>query len=174
MSKAIIQEKVEELLKACAVSKAPIPVKKVAGHLNIEVRLAPTKEDVSGALIVDGKAAYIAVNDAHHQNRQRFTIAHEIGHFCLHKDGDHVHFDEDFRVYKRNGRSALAIDPQEIEANQFAAELLMPTNMLRSDFTKVKGMEEDAIATLASRYRVSSKAMEFRLQNLGLILPGID
>lgn len=174
MIKAKNQERIEKLLDACGVSRAPVPVKKVASHLDIDVRFAPTKPDVSGALIVNGKEAYIAVNSTHHENRQRFTIAHEIGHYCLHKDGDHVHFDGDFRVYARNGRSALAIDVHEIEANQFAAELLMPTEMLRSDFVKLRAADESAIATLATKYRVSGKAMEFRLQNLGFILPGID
>lgn len=174
MSKGRFQQEVEELLSACGLTKAPIAVRKVAAHLNIDVRLAPTREDVSGALIVDGVSAYIAVNDAHHINRQRFTIAHEIGHFQLHNTGDSIHFDEDFRVYSRDGRSSLAIDSKEIEANQFAAELLMPTLLLGQDFTKLRGSEEDAIRDLAGRYKVSTKAMEFRLQNLGLILPDID
>lgn len=174
MSKGRFQEEVESLLRACRLTKAPIEVRKVAAHLDIDVRLAPTKEDVSGALIVDGDRAYIAVNDTHHINRQRFTIAHEIGHFRLHDTGDRIHFDEDFRVYSRDGRSSLAIDSKEIEANQFAAELLMPTHLLRQDFIRVRGTEDDVVRDLAGKYKVSAKAMEFRLQNLGLILPAID
>lgn len=173
MKKTELESRVRALLDNAGVTKAPISVKKVARSLQIEIRFAPTKPDVSGALIVDGESAYIAVNDAHHENRQRFTIAHELGHFCLHKEGDRIHFDEDFRVYKRSGRSALATDSKEIQANQFAAELLMPTNLLWEDFHKSQGLEPRIVESLALKYKVSRDAMKFRLQNLGLILPEV-
>jgi Zn-dependent peptidase ImmA (M78 family) len=156
------------------VSKAPVPVDRIARHLNIEVRYSPTREDVSGALVVKDGAAFIAVNDAHHENRQRFTIAHEIGHFQLHNAGEQVHFDEDFRVYGRNKNSSLATDPQEIEANRFAAELLMPQKFLFDDFSGIKGDQEEVVARLAKRYKVSPQAMEYRLANLGLLVPSFD
>ena len=97
MSKSRKQQvEVEGLLNRSGVTKAPVPVQQIAQDLNIEVRFSPTREDVSGALVVKGGAAFIAVNDAHHENRQRFTIAHEIGHFYLHDPKEGAHFDEDF------------------------------------------------------------------------------
>lgn len=174
MTKSTIRERVEQLLRECGISKPPVPIDKIAKHLVIVVRFAPTRLEVAGALIINGDEAYIAVNDAHSENRQRFTIAHEIGHFCLHKQGDHVHFDQDFLPYSQTSRSVLAINNREVDANQFAAELLMPTSMLEADFVRLRGSEEGSLAVSASRYKVSGAAMESRLQTLGLILPGID
>jgi Zn-dependent peptidase ImmA (M78 family) len=165
---------VERLLNNSDVSKAPVPVRRIARDLNIDVRFSPTREDVSGALVVKGGAAFIAVNDTHHENRQRFTIAHEIGHFCLHNPKEGVHFDEDFRVYGRNSKSSLASNPQEIEANQFAAELLMPEQFLMVDFSAMKGALEDIVVRLAKKYKVSPQAMEYRLANLGLLVPSFE
>jgi Zn-dependent peptidase ImmA (M78 family) len=165
---------VERLLNNSGVSKAPVPVQRIARDLNIDVRFSPTREDVSGALVVKSGAAFIAVNDTHHENRQRFTIAHEIGHFCLHNPKEGVHFDEDFLVYGRNGKSSLASDPQEIEANQFAAELLMPQQFLMTDFSSMKGALEDIVMRLAKKYKVSPQAMEYRLANLGLLVPSFE
>jgi len=174
ISRKQLIDEVEKLLKSSGVLKAPVAVERIARNLKIDVRFSPTREDVSGALVVKDGAAFIAVNDAHHENRQRFTIAHEIGHFCLHKPGEGVHFDEDFRVYGRNSKSSLATDPKEIDANQFAAELLMPKRFLLSDFSGMKGDQEDIVVRLAKRYKVSRQAMEYRLANLGLLVPTFE
>ncbi len=175
MSKSRKQQvEVEGLLNRSGVTKAPVPVQQIARDLNIEVRFSPTREDVSGALVVKGGAAFIAVNDAHHENRQRFTIAHEIGHFYLHDPKEGAHFDEDFRVYGRNGKSSTATDPKEVEANQFAAELLMPQKFLLADFSGMKGDREEIVVRLAKKYKVSPQAMEYRLANLGLLVPSFD
>lgn len=82
--------------------------------------------------------------------------------------------DEDFRVYKRDKKSSLATDPNEIEANQYAAELLMPQRFLLSDFLKARADRSGIAIRLANKYQVSPKAMEFRLGNLGLLVPSFD
>jgi hypothetical protein len=55
---------VEKLLKSSGVLKAPVAVERIARNLKIDVRFSPTREDVSGALVVKDGAAFIAVNDA--------------------------------------------------------------------------------------------------------------
>lgn len=162
-----------KLLQNNGIVRAPVPVDSLAKTLEIDVRYSPGKEDVSGALIRNGKSVVIAVNSAQHENRQRFTIAHEIGHFLLHK-GTKVHFDEDFRVNYRNALSSEATNSDEIEANTFAAELLMPETFLRKDLLKIQPDDDTigtAIQSLAVRYKVSPRAMELRLVNLGFISP---
>jgi Zn-dependent peptidase ImmA (M78 family) len=168
-----IEQQAARLLEQNEVRRAPVPVEAIAKALGIDVRYAPTSDDVSGALIRDGDTAVIAVNSAQHENRQRFTIAHEIGHFVLHKRTQR-HFDEDFRIDYRNAVSSKATQQSEIEANRFAAVLLMPENFLRRDLLRMETGEsraESAIQTLAVRYKVSSRAMELRLLNLGFISP---
>ena len=74
---------------------------------------------------------------------------------------------------KRDGRSSIAIDPQEIEANAFAASLLMPEEMLLAEVVKLVPDQttdrRELIGLLAKTFDVSIQAIEFRLINLGLI-----
>jgi Zn-dependent peptidase ImmA (M78 family) len=150
-----------------------VPVDAIARTAGLDVRYAPTTDEVSGALIRNGKTAVIAVNSAQHENRQRFTIAHEIGHFILHKRAQR-HFDEDFRIDYRNALSSEATRQDEIEANRFAATLLMPESFLRRDLSRIEADDCDTdyvIQTLSVRYKVSRRAMELRLLNLGFIPP---
>lgn len=168
-----IEQQAEKLLDENDVRRAPVPVDNIARALGIDVRYAPTTDDVSGALIRNGSSAIIAVNSAQHENRQRFTIAHEIGHFILHKRAQ-SHFDEDFRIDFRNSVSSEATQRDEIIANRFAAALLMPEGFLRKDLMRMEvgGREADeVIQSLAVRYKVSRRAMELRLLNLGFISP---
>lgn len=168
-----IEHAARKLLENNDILRAPIPVEGVARSLGIDVRYSAGSEDVSGALIRNDGSVVIAVNSAQHENRQRFTIAHEIGHFLLHR-GTKVHFDEDFRINYRNAASSEATKLDEIEANAFAAALLMPEAFLKRDWLKLSPEDasvSDAIRSLAFRYKVSSKAMELRLVNLGFISP---
>jgi len=147
--------------------RSPVPVERIAQNLGIEVRFEAAEDNLSGALIRETKGrVVIGVNSDHHPNRQRFTIAHEIGHFILHK-GMKLHVDEDFRVNLRDG----SVNDEEIDANAFAAELLMPTEFIERDVQKLVRVDQQALERLARRYQVSSRAMEIRLTNLGLETP---
>lgn len=168
-----IKTMVEELLKEAQIAQPPVPVERLAELRGAIVRRVPFPGDdgeVSGMLYQDGQHTIIGVNQSHFQTRQRFTIAHELGHLLLHPV-DHLHLDRDFRVAWRDGRSAQATDIKEIEANQFAAELLMPAFMLRQELEgQTVDIEDDGcIKKLAGQYEVSLQAMIFRLTNLGFI-----
>ena len=139
-----IEQQAAKLLEKNNVRRAPVSVDAIAKALGLDVRYAPTSDDVSGALIRNGNSAVIAVNSAQHENRQRFTIAHEIGHFILHKRTQR-HFDEDFRIDYRNSVSSEATQRDEIEANRFAAALLMPESFLRQDLMKMKVDGKDIV-----------------------------
>lgn len=119
-------------------------------------------------LFREGSRAIIGVNSLHPKSRQRFTIAHELGHLELHETGE-IHIDHRFLARRRDGVSSLAIDQDEIEANNFAAELLMPKFMLENDLAKlqVDYEDEELPRWLADRYKVSLQAMAIRLSNLG-------
>ncbi len=124
----------------------------------------------------------IGVNSGHSETRKRFTIAHELGHFFLHSSNP-LFVDKIFAVKLRDHIASEAIDKDEIEANAFAAELLMPSKLIRQDFVQIyqsrvldyeDGDELDkAIKLLADKYNVSKQAMNIRLINLGII-PSMD
>src|SRR5579872_5826443 len=168
-----IERAAQRLLEANQVTRAPIPIEQLANALNIDVRYSETSDDVSGALIRDAGSVIIAVNSAQHENRQRFTIAHELGHFLLHRNTK-LHFDDDFRIDYRDATSSEATKREEIEANGFAAAVLMPERILERDWLRFgsdKRGISDTIRALATKYHVSQKAMELRLVNLGFISP---
>ncbi len=167
-----IREAAEELLRQAKVDKPPVPIERLARRLGAEVRYEPLEGDLSGMLFLEeGGRAIIGVNALHPKSRQRFTIAHELGHLRLHECSG-IHVDRKFPIRLRDERSSQAVDYEEIEANGFAAELLMPAAMLEADLDGyatdfVDYDDDDLIRHLADKYKVSTQAMAFRLLNLG-------
>lgn len=73
------------------------------------------------------------------------------------------------RIDRRDSLSSMATDKQEIEANQFAASLLMPVGFIRKDISRqTRQTESVLVARLAKKYEVSEQAMRYRLVNLGV------
>lgn len=166
-----IRAVVDRLLKDHHIVRPPVPVDKIAMNEGIEVRFQPfDDEHWSGMLYRAGSTAIIAVNVAHPPTRQRFSLAHELGHFFLGSPTSTV-FVDTVVVRHRNSTSSLGIDPEEITANQFAAEFLMPRDFLEKDIETLHDDFEWAIAQLAERYQVSEQAMTIRLIKLGYIEP---
>jgi Zn-dependent peptidase ImmA (M78 family) len=162
---------IAEKLLARSKATPPIPVEAIARDLSLQVSKRKVENTVSGFLLRNGDgSAVIGVNEAHSLNRQRFTVAHELGHFLLHGGDVSIHVDD--RVKLRDPRSAEGTDVQEIESNLFAAELLMPVSFLREDlkrFGMLDMLDEHAIDLLAKRYGVSNHAMAIRLSSLGCV-----
>jgi Zn-dependent peptidase ImmA (M78 family) len=165
-----ITRKVEELLKRYDVRRAPVPVDRLVKKLKLTLCPLPGDPEISGAIIRKEGHVIIAVNPAHHINRQRFTIAHELGHYFFH-EGLEEHVDENFRIAWRNADSSKAINWVEIEANRFAAELLMPTRFLETDLNSFQSINKRTVPLLAAKYVVSPEAMKIRLSQLGILGP---
>lgn len=164
-----LREGAVRILKQHHIKKPPVPVADIAEALGARVRYSPFDGDgeLAGMLVRGNGQTIIGVNSLHHPNRQRFTIAHECGHlFLLHK-GD-VHIDRSFRINKRDSVSSQAVDPNEIEANRFAAELLMPYDLIMADLLDhdIDVENEEEIKKLARKYEVSVQAMTHRITNL--------
>lgn len=164
---AKIRREVQALLDKANVNASPVPVEAIATMLGARIVKYDFNNEVSGILVRRGVDIVIGVAKEQSKTRQRFTIAHEIGHLILH-EGEEVHVDKDFRVKLRSQVSSAAIDVDEIEANAFAAALLMPEALLMKDIKKLAIDFDDAsqIDNLAKRYNVSGQAMTFRLLNL--------
>lgn len=118
--------------------------------------------DVSGALRIENGVWTIYVNKKHSQNRQRYTIAHEFGHYCLHKD--FMNEFEDTTFFRRESDWTS----REYDANQFAADLLMPKENLE------KALDNNIITIkeLSEAFGVSMIAMKNRLLSLNYKLVG--
>jgi len=164
-----IRRQAQAFLRENRIHTPPVKVETIARKLGITLRYEPFEDDISGVLYRDRAQTIIGVSSFHHPNRQRFTIAHELGHLILHEVD--VHVDKGYRIVLRDSKSSQAADPLEIDANRFAAELLMPTQMLQKDVAHyIRDVEDEAgLDALAKRYGVSRQAMAFRLANLNLL-----
>ncbi|HXI44297.1 MAG TPA: ImmA/IrrE family metallo-endopeptidase [Bryobacteraceae bacterium] len=162
----------EALAEACGFAKPPVDVERVARHLGLKIAHAELGEDVSGLLISKGATSVVAVQASDHPNRRRFTIAHEIAHFYLRhqfEPGEHVHVDHGHAITPRNSRSSTGEDLKEIEANQFAACLLMPSKLVEARIKALKttALRDYHVTLLADEFEVSEQAMTIRLSTLG-------
>lgn len=157
-----------EVLVKLGIKTIPVPVEKIAKALGAIVRFSPLDEELSGMVYIKDGVPVIGVNSLHHPNRQRFTIAHEIGHLVMHRDviSEEVHVDKQFRVLMRNSGSATGLEEIEVQANQFAAELLIPSSMF--DPTKISSDidDESPLDELAKKFRVSKQMLEYRIRGL--------
>jgi Zn-dependent peptidase ImmA (M78 family) len=146
---------------------APVPVDAIAKSEGAEIVPNKFNKEVSGLLLRTEGKTVIGVEKTHPPARQRFTISHELGHLLLH-EGKEVRLDTNFRVNLRSLESSKAEDIEEIEANAFAAALLMPEAFLKIDLADFVLDIDDAeqVQQLAKHYQVSTQAMTIRLLNL--------
>jgi Zn-dependent peptidase ImmA (M78 family) len=161
----------QRLLRRLGPFNPPIDLHEICRRLGLPIAHERLGRDVSAMLLRNGERGVIAVNSSHPLVRQRFSIAHEIGHFLLHKG---VYIDKVTRVNQRVTRATIGIDPDEVQANAFAAELLMPFQLVLREFTTaVRDGHGEAvlIKRLAARFQVSEQAMEIRLKVLGALAP---
>lgn len=156
-----------EVLKEFGISRAPVPVDKIAEHRGLTVRYMPLDDELSGMIFVKDGLPIVVVNSLHHPNRQRFTLAHECGHYELHMSdiGADVHVDKKYFVMARDENSAKGFDRKEIDANRFAAELLVPREFLVAELRgRIVDVEDDGlIAELARTFEVSAQMMSIRI-----------
>jgi Zn-dependent peptidase ImmA (M78 family) len=162
---AQIERKSWRLLQEHRLETAPVDVHRLAEELDLDLSFEPMEDDVSAMLLIEDGEGHIVVNKSHHANRQRFSIAHEIGHFLLHAKGDQLFVD---RSFYRNQASSVGESRQEVEANAFAASLLMPSKLVKEDLPDDDDPEL-YVARLASTYAVSELAMTYRLVKLRYI-----
>lgn len=169
------EKKARSVLEKFNISEPPVPVELIAKKMGVKLTFEPFegKDDISGMLFRDGDISIIGINSTHPNTRQRFSIAHEIGHLVLHKKK--LFIDKVVRIDFRDITSGMAVDNHEIAANAFAAELLMPRDFvlreLRREISKQNNIteKETLIQKLSSTFDVSTQAMEYRLINLGFL-----
>lgn len=171
LTKRAIASYVNRLLYACDIEGPPVDVERIARHLSLTIAHEALPKTISGFLQrqPSGRAT-IVVNSNHLMGRQRFTIAHEIGHFVLGHYENEIYVDKTYRVQFRSDAPEVS-HPEEVQANTFAAALLMPKAMLREDVRQRahgNNIEDDVIDTLMKRYGVSERALLIRLNTIGL------
>jgi Zn-dependent peptidase ImmA (M78 family) len=137
-----------------------IPLGQMANALGLKVKLSTLAANISGMIEPSAEAEsgfIIRVNRHEAKSRQRFTLAHEISHYLLHKDliqngiADNVMY-----------RSSLS-DAREAEANRLAADLVMPWSILKAQIRDKNIHDDSIIEQIAYRLGVSKIALKIRL-----------
>ena len=130
------------------------PIIKYLGYKAVFFKRSPDTEDISGA--VDHENEIIYINASESLGRNRFTLAHEIAHVRLHKGTSKIDYRKSIET---------SFDASEIQANQFAADLLMDA----LEVVKVWGNLQRDINKMANYFGVSRDAMKIRCKALGLM-----
>lgn len=166
----VVDKKLNELIELFPkLVKPPVNLKNIMSSLSIKFEEKDYEGQLSGAAIFNGNEMIVTVSSKEPESRKRFTIAHEIGHLLLHAD-QALNIDIKPVTLNRDLNSSTGESWREVEANYFAAALLMPKEDVTSYFQKWSDMDEDArLKKLAQRYEVSMQAISVRLNNLGFI-----
>ena len=165
-----IERLTRKILTSTRTLRLPIDVALVAHRLGLHVEPADLPAEVSGFLTLRGKRATIAYNEAHPRVRQRFTIAHEIGHYVLHRDESDLFIDKRYPLWLRDTNASTGERLQEIQANHFAASILMPRTAVEEAYSKLEHDldldDEDRLDELARSFAVSKQALSIRLSRV--------
>jgi Zn-dependent peptidase ImmA (M78 family) len=151
---------------------SPFPYENVLKEYdNLKIYFTVLEDNVSGAILFKDDEYNILINTSKPATRQNFTLGHELGHYFLHQqelkddkaiiDGDET-LDGPKILYRRDSEEDNK--RLEIEANNFAASLLMPTDLVRRAWQATQSVEE-----CARIFSVSVLAMSIRLTRLGLL-----
>lgn len=161
-----IKSKVKEFLNY-ANSDVPIDPLLIAQNMGIKIMDADfNNEHISGLIKKSGDSVTIYLKRTDVATRKRFTVAHELGHLALHMNHkDEGKFIDNDKIFARDdGFLGYSDRTKEKEANQFAAELLMPEEKVRKYWEDCFNSPE----LMAAKFHVSLSSMRIRLNNLGL------
>ena len=172
-----IDENFENIVRECIDNRneksvARVPVEDIIIDLGITLEQANLDLEISGFIKIQDNENLICVNRKHYAARKFFTIAHELGHFVLHKN--HIKKQSDNKLLDGTmyRRSCKDMDDKEKEANQFAAIILMPKTIFRNEYNKCMDKNIEPVAHLATIFDVSEAAIAVRAGFLGLTFLG--
>lgn len=147
-----------EYAKTIKAAQFPLDTRFLIKSLDIGLRLHPMPPQKSGFLKLEEGRWVIGVNSVHHPKRQQFTMAHELGHYFLHRET--IGEIDDSILFRADG---FGEPGPEREANLFAAELLMPDEEFLGSIRKFNGNVDD----ISNYFGVSSLAVRIRADSLG-------
>jgi Zn-dependent peptidase ImmA (M78 family) len=138
-------------------------IERIITNQGIKIIKEKLPANISGYLKKGADGWIIGVNSLHHPKRQRFTIAHEFAHYCLHKN--EAEGFEDTTFFRKENDSSI-----EYNANDFASEILMP----KERFIKLVESGITSIIKLSEIFDVSTLAVKYRANSLNLNLSSND
>lgn len=167
LSRHQIESRAKDVLRKHGLTSIPVDPVVLANRLGMTVNNAKFSDDnIVGMIAKRGENVSLLVNQSDPPFRKRFTIAHELGHHFLHllEDGEFV--DSEADLFRQPPVEQADITParrKEIQANMFAAALLMPAEEVAARWKEFPSVEQ-----MARVFNVSEAAMGFRVDQLGV------
>jgi len=146
-----IRNLARKLIKRAQIKRPPVLLNKIFKCLDHKISIIA--KDLGDNCGFSVGTTQIVYNSRHPRTRSKFTIAHELGHILL----GHNSTSKSISLETR--------DPIEMAANEFAAELLVPRQMLKNE-----ELHSSSLSELANKYRVSKEMMIWRLKSTGFYL----
>lgn len=176
MKQSEVKKIAEEFCEKNSINSYPVEIVRICKENGLTVFEEYLDADVSGLIVVDKKEwpkyktnQFIIVNLTESAVRRRFTIAHELAHFILHRNGNSLYAHRDMVA---DGTIKKSV---EQEANYFAANVLMPEKLIREKAEELKDSVWGKlpnfvlIKEIADYFVVSEAAAEVRLKQLDII-----
>lgn len=158
-----IAEEEREILKRY-MAEHPVKLGKLAKELGVSIKVSSLGTGISGQISREEEGYVVRVNRNEARERQRFTIAHELAHYLLHRKviDSSPNGITDTVLYRSGAPMQI-----EYEANRLASQVVMPMELVEKELREVFGgiITEATIESLANRFEVSKAAMEIRLSN---------
>lgn len=150
---------VKKVLSENFIMDPPVLVEDLAPRYGLNVFVTDFGKflDIAGIINLKTKSIHVNKNDS--PQRQVFTVAHELGHWLMHKD-DVLKNPDEYAVMTRAPLGKANPDPLEREANFFAANLLVPKDMLEK-------YKEEPVMRISKIFGVSVDVIGFRLKQEG-------
>lgn len=175
MRKSEVVKRAEQFCRENNIKDYPVKIISLCKKYNISVFEKYLPEEVSGFIVIQGEnykdygtGRLIVVNQSDVPSRRRFTIAHELAHYLLHRPGGD---EEELFAHRDAGQYG----GMETEANIFASNILMPKELVSEALSRLKAdvggkpFESVKVLYIAQEFAVSRPAAEVRLRQLGEI-----
>lgn len=147
------KQQANRVLEENYVVEPPVRIDQIASTYGIEIYESDLEKDIAGLLDMDRRVIFVNKSDP--PNRQTFTIAHELGHFIMHQEV--LKTQPEYAIFYRKPLGKPNGDSIESEANCFAANLLVPKDMLDK-------YEDESINRKAEIFGVSADVIGYRMQ----------
>lgn len=158
------REEALRLIVKYEVIEPPVPIYRIARSEGLEVFVRDFGDSDTVSGYIDIRNRRVIINSTDIPTRQVFTVAHELGHWILHRE--QVLADPSMAVVYRRPLAARESQKREQEANAFAGTLLVPPGLLRHITTQFLDITRQDLAKI---FGVSVPMMEIRLQQEGLL-----
>lgn len=143
-----------------------VSIEDIIYALNIPLKYTKLSNCEGRIIHSEGKSLIVVNNNTSFQTRRDFTLAHELGHFLMHRHDMNHHIDDSTTMSWFDDKNNAKASKQEIEANIFASEILLPSHLFKKE-VECKKFSPELIRFISDKFKVSRSSVIYRFLELG-------